>query len=392
MEKKKNRAEEAQGGDCEALLGRRAFLRFFAGATLALTAGCGGGGNTGVSSGSRNYKVRFLFSGGGKSRPTTGKDAAGVNGEVGKWYGILNNAGDVLALGSIGTFGTPNFVPAYIYRDGQQIDTGLRNVASMNYFVPPPRWYDMNDLSQVAVTQYPKVKEGDFTTRGLFWDKGAETDLGNMGDGWVFATSMNNAKQVVARQTLSSEEADVQLHWLWQDGQRTLLTPFHGECINNKGQIAGMIKDKPALWEAGKITELPPTDGVVTDVSFMRLNNEGQVISNFFSPETKHFREAVTQPGIWEKGGFRFLSKTGWVYDLNSAGTVVGFGTTSVAVGPDELRAIKWEKGEEIDLNALIPKDSGWVLNQAVDINDNGWIIGLGQYQNQEAAFLLTPV
>jgi hypothetical protein len=45
-----------------------------------------------------------------------------------------------------------------------------------------------------------------------------------------------------------------------------------------------------------------------------------------------------------------------------------------------------------VDLNSLIDPSSGWVLLQAIGINDSGQIVGQGQFDGQTRAFLLTPV
>ena len=45
-----------------------------------------------------------------------------------------------------------------------------------------------------------------------------------------------------------------------------------------------------------------------------------------------------------------------------------------------------------LDLNDLIPPDSGWLLQRANDINDQGQIVGRGITDGQFRAFLLTPL
>lgn len=43
------------------------------------------------------------------------------------------------------------------------------------------------------------------------------------------------------------------------------------------------------------------------------------------------------------------------------------------------------------DLNDLIDSGSGWVLVEARDISDEGYITGYGLYNGQTRAFLLVP-
>jgi probable HAF family extracellular repeat protein len=44
-----------------------------------------------------------------------------------------------------------------------------------------------------------------------------------------------------------------------------------------------------------------------------------------------------------------------------------------------------------LDLNNLIPANSGWFLQAANAINDKGQIVGEGTLNGQIEAFLLTP-
>jgi hypothetical protein len=45
------------------------------------------------------------------------------------------------------------------------------------------------------------------------------------------------------------------------------------------------------------------------------------------------------------------------------------------------------------DLNTLLdPSSTGWQLDEAMAINDQGQIVGTGLYGDQQQAFLLTPL
>lgn len=369
---------------------RRTFLRTLSGGAVLIAAGlfgegCGGGGSNLGPAATRSYRVNFLF-------PVTSargrQEDAGVNGgAAGRWFAIINNKGDVLALDETGTFGTPNFVAAFVYRSGARMDTGLRNVASFRYFTPPPRWFDMNDNGQVLVTKYANPP-ADFNTQGVLWHDGVQTDLGALLPGEsVFATNVNNQGQALAHQFQGQNN---QTSWLWQNGAITSLGNIIAEDINNRGQVAGTAYQadhwpeglRPVLWEQGRLQELP-TSGDVVKRQSIRLNDSGVVIANFESG----------RPGKWQDDRFAYLEGNGWAYDLNSAGTIVGFAAANAAdpSGSSSARAVLWEEGAQKDLNTLIPTGSGWLLEQAVDINDAGWIVGVGTFNGQSAAFLLTP-
>ena len=58
---------------------------------------------------------------------------------------------------------------------------------------------------------------------------------------------------------------------------------------------------------------------------------------------------------------------------------------------PPVSRALLWEDKVLMDLNTLIPADSGWYLQAANSINDEGEITGFGLINGNVHAFLATP-
>jgi len=73
-------------------------------------------------------------------------------------------------------------------------------------------------------------------------------------------------------------------------------------------------------------------------------------------------------------------------FAVNSSHVVVG----SKSVAGVEHAAV-WQAGTVSDLNALLPKGSGWVLSRAVAINDSGDIAGVGVHAGKERVFLFKP-
>ena len=76
---------------------------------------------------------------------------------------------------------------------------------------------------------------------------------------------------------------------------------------------------------------------------------------------------------------------------LNNRGQIVGSGYTSYRPGPS---AFIWMHHQlaGLDLNALIPTNSGWVLYDATAINDAGEIGGAGLFNGRPHAFALIPM
>src|SRR6185437_12651451 len=63
---------------------------------------------------------------------------------------------------------------------------------------------------------------------------------------------------------------------------------------------------------------------------------------------------------------------------INHSGQVVG--TASGPSGPATRAWIWTGSGSVTDLNGLIPKKTGWTMQDAYGINDAGQIVGAGQY------------
>jgi probable HAF family extracellular repeat protein len=66
-------------------------------------------------------------------------------------------------------------------------------------------------------------------------------------------------------------------------------------------------------------------------------------------------------------------ASTSWGNDINLGGAVVG--AMQLSVGQHAFLATG---GQVYDLNDLIPAGSGWVLQEALSINDGGQIVGSG--------------
>jgi probable HAF family extracellular repeat protein len=159
--------------------------------------------------------------------------------------------------------------------------------------------------------------------------------------------------------------------WLYSNGTMTSLPEPSGltapSCqagaINNSGQIIGYCSNAgsnghPVLWQNGTVTTLGTLGGLqVTDLT--GINNNGQIAG-----------WGTTSTGATHG----FLDSNGTVTDLgaflpnglNDNGVIIG---TELGGG-----AFIYSGGTVQDLNNLIPANSGYQLNNADAINDNGQI------------------
>ena len=57
----------------------------------------------------------------------------------------------------------------------------------------------------------------------------------------------------------------------------------------------------------------------------------------------------------------------------------------------DLAHAFLWQKDKLYDLNSLVSPQSGWILEEAISINDRGQIVGAGTHWGKPTGYLMTP-
>ncbi|MFQ6047968.1 MAG: PEP-CTERM sorting domain-containing protein, partial [Phycisphaerae bacterium] len=161
--------------------------------------------------------------------------------------------------------------------------------------------------------------------------------------------------------------------------------------INNGSEIAGAAQTAggeihAVVWDGGGVQDLSTLGGPIAQAN--AINDNGQVVGDSLTP-------------TWDKhaffyggdGGMQDIGTLGGsdslAYDINELAEVVG----TSAVNGSELHAFVWSQAGGIqDLNDLIDPASGWVLEAAYGINDDGWIVGVGtNAAGQRHGFLLVP-
>jgi probable HAF family extracellular repeat protein len=207
---------------------------------------------------------------------------------------------------------------------------------------------------------------------------------GQMSDqGLGEATGINDFGEIVG----SSQGA-----FLISGGTRTALPAlssygggsFSSACgINNSHQIAGSSDSAAGyshavLWSNGKITDLGTLGG--TQSAAYAINDNGQVVG------WAHTASEATHVFLWSNGTMTDLGTFG----LDPVGEAIN--NHGVIVGQSGDGAWVWSGGAFQNLNNLIPSGSGFTLNDATAINDNGQIVANGSNSTgQQHAFLLTP-
>ncbi|MBC7778611.1 MAG: hypothetical protein H7125_00765 [Proteobacteria bacterium] len=121
----------------------------------------------------------------------------------------------------------------------------------------------------------------------------------------------------------------------------------------------------------------------------------GQVGPVFVFPSFAPPQRAV----IWDRNGNPRLldtrpgNATSEALAINALGAAVGTQRQDyLRVGESASRAMLWDPVlGEVDLNALPGVPDGWLLYDAVGINDAGQIVGNGQFNGRSQGFVLSP-
>jgi probable HAF family extracellular repeat protein len=237
---------------------------------------------------------------------------------------------------------------------------------------------------------------GDATHFAFLYDGTSMKNLGTLGGSFSFGNGINASGQVTGG---SSTTGDAAVHGFLYDGtsMKDLGTlggsVSFGNGINASGQVTGRsdttggASQHAFLYDGTSMKDLGTLGG--TNSSGFAINASGQVTgqSDTTGGASQH---AFLYNGTSMKDlGTLGVAVDSVGYGINASGQIVGFSYTPVVGGPNY--PFLYSNGTMTDLNNLIPANSGWILQIAYAINDNGWITGFGIINGQAHAFLLTP-
>lgn len=231
---------------------------------------------------------------------------------------------------------------------------------------------------------------GEMDVRGLYLENGLTTGLPGL------APRGANSVGVIVGHTRIN---DATLGWIehaarWQNGALSDLGTLGGNYsyaydVSEPGWIVGVsslpgeLTRHAAMWINGAIRDLGTLGG--TSSQAYAINESGEIVG-------------WAQTANGEPHAFLFTTDAGGnVVTRTDLGSIHGYsyayGINSVAqvVGTSASRAVLWDAGMLIDLNARIPAHSGWRLDAAWAINDSGEIAGMGALKGLPRGFLLTP-
>lgn len=284
----------------------------------------------------------------------------------------INDSGQVALSSSTG---------GHLWSNGSVTDLGLNTQA-----------YGINNSGQmVGAAPAPS----GYDSHAILWSNGVGADLGTLGGSGSVAMGINDSGQVVGWARANGEIGQGGHAFIYsQDAQGVwgmsnvigvpLSTNSLAYAINNSGQIAGAVTgygtSEAFVASNGSVTYLGTFGG--NQSSAFDINSSGQVVG------------MATSAGGY---GHAFLYSNGYMLNLvntpNMTSYAWGINDSGQVVGEMGTSAFLYSNGSLQDLNILADASAaGWQLYSALDINNNGQIVGEGKLNGIVHAFLLTPV
>lgn len=243
-------------------------------------------------------------------------------------------------------------------------------------------------------------------THGFVWSQSsAIVDLGTLqgGDAYSIADAINTQGIIVGESLVSNGDVHA-VAWTVSGGSYHIKdlgilpgAPYtYPYVINDKLQVAGVAYFDPSgmkyhgflATQSGGFKDLGTLPGGGNSFADW-INNKGVIVGFATSAS---FPNGVAV--VWDTSrkihaiGTLNGGTSSYAGGINDLAQVVGEST----VAGNASHAFIWTVNQGMkDLNDLIPSNSGWVLNHASTIGNDGRIVGYGTIQGATHGFLLTP-
>jgi uncharacterized membrane protein len=161
--------------------------------------------------------------------------------------------------------------------------------------------------------------------------------------------------------------------------------------INNNNWVVGGAFDNSSshyaafVWKGtGNIIFLPDLNGI--ENSARAINNQNLIVGYVLDPNTNNW-----QAVYWENDILNIIEMpagvtASYAYDINSSNEIVGvYSSSGIYTG------FIFKDGERMDLEDLLPPNSGWTIQGAYVINDNGAVLALGKKNGVSKNCILIP-
>ncbi|MGK2942268.1 MAG: hypothetical protein ACSLFJ_11400 [Immundisolibacter sp.] len=320
--------------------------------------------------------------------------------DIGQWQPVaINDVGQI--AGNVFDLATSQ-QRAALWSNGEITPLGPSDVT---YSVAT----DINIFGQVVGTsQIPMGTQGT-PWRAVKYTGASVVDLGAVdGGNSSEAAGINNSGQVVGRTTGyinigGNSFFTPNVAFLHSNGVLNALGEQIGLLqsaaigINDNGQIAGNDYGSGNAFLYDSLTAatkfIPSLPGDTTNYA-LAINNSGQVIGHSYNNLGyllhSYLYDGTSTIDISPPGTYVLQA-----FSINDQSQIVGYGDVTGEDVGRKTGLFLYENGNMKFWDELIPEGSGWNLSAATgtfDINNNGQIVGVGNYGSEQRGFLLTPV
>ncbi|MFC1782969.1 LamG-like jellyroll fold domain-containing protein [Planctomycetota bacterium] len=267
--------------------------------------------------------------------------------------------------------------------------------------------FDINDNEQIVGIAYELGRNTD--QHAVLFDSSGNSnnvDLGTLGGPKSFAHGISNQGQIIG----VAKKADNGYYFATRfdptGGQvNTVIGPpgSRARGINNNDDVVGFALISSACYHAMIFDINGINEGIDLGTlgggeSWAHAINDIDQIVGVASVGSRIYATLFDSTGGEQNknlgslgGDFGYTGDISDAVDINNRGQIVGFSITATGGTHATLFDITGN-GENINLNDLIDPNTGWILNAANKINDNGWIVGNGiNPDGYSHAFLLVP-
>jgi len=270
----------------------------------------------------------------------------GLGGSSSTGYAI-NNSGTVAGWGENSSGVTQAFVSTPGGLKGLPFGSGTESYA-----------YGINDAGTVVGNTYING-----LSHATIWSSSGDTVLGAN----TYAMAINGSGEVVGSNGAAFAVVNGQVQSL-ATLAGIVWSAAYG--INNAGEIVGDGElpngtFRGLVWSPGGGVELLGTLGG-TSSDATDVNGSGEVVG--FASLADGYDNAFSITGGGAMKDLGTLGGNSYAYGINASGEIVGY--SYLADG--DMHAFLYDDGSMLDLNALLPANSGWVLEEAFGINNAG--------------------
>ena len=320
-------------------------------------------------------------------------DLGALTGATGADAHGINNRGVVVGSSTVN-----DRRHAFIYYDGTMHDLGTFGLdeADAN---------SINDVGQVTISTIDRSNPSDADGVGYLYDHrdGTSRALPTLGGRWGYGTDVNASGQMSGTSRYPGPYNFGAARYDDNGRQITNLGALGGDRasalgINDAGHVVGYARtgtfrgNTPVhhafVHRGAAMTDLGTLGGDFS-IAF-DVNNRGQVVgmANTTTTSTTRWHAFLHEDGVMRDLGTLMINS--YAHALNESGEVVGYMSDSLQ---SNERAFVYTGGRLYDLNSVADLPAGWMLRQAIEINDLGQIVGWGtSATGRHTAFVLTPV